>query len=140
MGQLLILFNQEKHYLKRMDINNVICTIAVVYSLIGLPVSVILNKWQQEESLNDFYRLMHSTNFDFTWDILQKISDSDDNTKKLFTNLRLYLYDKFRQQLENIIKALEETDDKNHILNSIKEMKKQYEKDIKNNQEDSSSS
>jgi len=127
LGQLLVLFNQEKHYLKRMDINNVLCTIAVVYSLVGMPLSIYLNKWQHEQSLNDFFRLMHSTNFDFTYDILKKISDSDENTKQLFSQLRLYLYDKFSQQLGNIIKILEETENKDEILTQIKELKKEYE-------------
>jgi len=58
---------------------------------------------------------------------LKKISDSDENTKQLFSQLRLYLYDKFSQQLGNIIKILEETENKDEILTQIKELKKEYE-------------
>ena len=110
-----------------MTFNDIICTAAVLYSFIGLPISFYLNKIQQEKSFANFYRLMHSTNFDLAYDIMKKISASDDNTKQMFSQLRLYLYDKFKQQLNRIIETLEKTENKDEILNQIKEIKKQYE-------------
>ena len=110
-----------------MSFNDILCTIAVCYSFIALPLNYYLNKWQQEKSFSSFYRLMHSTNFDLAYDIMKKISESDDNTKQLFSKLRLYLYDKFSQQLSNIIKILEETESKDEIILKINNIKKEYE-------------
>ena len=106
---------------------DILCIIAVLYSIIALPLNFYLNKLQQQKAFSDFYRLMHSTNFDLAYDIIKKISESDDNTKELFSKLRLYLYDKFSQQLNNIIEILEKTESKDEIILKINNIKKQYE-------------
>ena len=87
-----------------------------------------LTKKAQQESLNDFYRLMQSTNFDLSYDILKRIETSDQNTKDLFFEFRLYIYDKFKQNLE----TLQQTDIE-EIKQKIQELKQYYEDESKQN-------
>jgi len=106
-----------------------LCSIAAINAIIGIPIIYYLTKKAQREELNNFYRLLHSTNFDFNHDIKKKIEESDKKTQELFINFRLYIYDKFKQQLETLSKT-----DQSKILQQIEELKKQYEdeKDTRN--------
>lgn len=112
------------------DLLLLLCCIAAINAIIGIPIIYHLTKKAQREELNNFYRLLHSTNFDFNYDLIKKIEESDRKTQDLFINFRLYIYDKFKQQLE----ALSKETDREIILQRIEEMKKQYEdeKDTRN--------
>ena len=100
---------------------------AIINAIIGAPLIFNLIKKAHKEELNAFYRLNHSTNFNFNYDILQKIAESDKKTKKLFTEFKLYIYDKFNQNLDNI-KTLIETDTEK-ALQEIEKMRKEYAND-----------
>lgn len=105
------------------DLLLLLCCIAAINAIIGIPIIYYLTKKAQREELNNFYRLLHSTNFDFNYDLIKKIEESDRKTQALFVNFRLYTYDKFSQQLE----ALSRETDQTKILQQIAELKKQYE-------------
>ena len=105
------------------DLLLILCSLAAINAIIGIPIIYLLTKKAQREELSDFYRLLHSTNFDFNYDIKKKIEESDKKTQQLFINFRLYIYDKFKQQLEALSKETENS----IILEKIDELKKQYE-------------
>ena len=106
----------------------ILLSILVVHNLfLQHVINYYLAKKAQHEALNDFYRLMHSTNFDLHFEVKKKIEESDLKTKELFFEFRLYLYDKFNQNLE----TLRETDI-NEIKEKINELKEFYESEREN--------
>lgn len=101
--------------------------IVVIEGLVGVPTILYMLKRYQDEQTSDLFRMLHSIGFDFNEDTKKRIQEAEDTTERLIGELRLYLYDKFSQQLKNI----ENLNDLQIIKEEIKTIIEQYEKDKK---------
>lgn len=107
------------------DIVIVLCWSGIVNGIIGIPIIYFLTKKAQKEENSELFRMLHSMGFDFNDKVLEKINKSDSNTRKLFSEFKLYLYDKFSQQL----KSLKELDNQEELIIQLNKLLNQYEKD-----------
>lgn len=94
----------------------------VIEGIIGIPVIMYLIRKENKNQTHDLFRQLHSLGFDFNYETKKKIEESSDKNAKLLFECRLYIHDKFKQQLENISKLPE-----NQLKSHITQLKEQYE-------------
>lgn len=109
------------------DFFTIVFCLCIINLIFGIPILYFISKKVNRDGLSDFYRLMHSTNFDMNYDVLKKLEDTDSRTEELFIKLQLKMHDKLKRQFEDIEKAIYKSNNKEQIINEIKLLKQQYE-------------